>query len=149
MSGITASALVQGHDIPNHGHQEMMEGTLGDSKCQPESEESTPLSCQEADAIIEDMESQEPIICECAEGDVSVWRQVQAVHENYVLGELQGLDVAFTVDSGASDTIVSPRVYQRIREDVCPRLFQGGRSIEGAGGESIRIWGQAAFDLQL
>ena len=64
-----------------------------------------------------------------------------AVHGNYVLGELQGLEVAFAVDSGASDTTVSPRVYQRIPEDVCPRLFQRGRSIEGAGSESTRIWG--------
>ena len=62
-SGITARAPIWGHDILNHGHQETMEGTMGDSKCQPESEESTPLSCWEADAMIEDMEFQEPEIC--------------------------------------------------------------------------------------
>ena len=57
-SHITARAPVWGHGIPNHGHQETMKGTMGDSKCQPKSEESTPLSCQEADAMIENMESQ-------------------------------------------------------------------------------------------
>ena len=72
---------------------------------------------------------------------MSVWKEVLPVHGIYVLGGLQGLEVTFTVDSGASNTIISPRVYQRIPEDIHPRLFQGGWSIEGAGGESIRIWG--------
>ena len=46
MSGLTAGIPVWGHDIPNHGHQEAMEDSVGDSKYQPESEDSTPLSCQ-------------------------------------------------------------------------------------------------------
>ena len=70
-----------------------------------------------------------------------MWSEVLVVHGNYVLGELQGLEVAFTVNSGASDTVVSPKVYWRIPEDVCQRLFQGSTSIERAGGKSIRIWG--------
>ena len=100
-----------------------MEGTMEDQKCQPESEESTLLSCWEADAMIGDMDSQEPEFCECAEDGVSVQRKVLVVHRNYVLGGLQGLEVTFTVE--VSNTIVSPRVYQRIPEDICPRLFQG------------------------
>ena len=43
-----------------------------------------------------------------------MWTEVMAVHENYTLGGLQGLVVTITMDSGASNTIVSPRVYQRI-----------------------------------
>ena len=53
--------------------------------------------------------------------DLSNWM----LKYHYVLGELQGLDVACTVDSEASNTVVSSRVYQRILEDVHPRLFQG------------------------
>ena len=47
-SGIAARIPVWGHDIPNYGHQEAMEDAMGDNKCQPESEDSTPLSCLEA-----------------------------------------------------------------------------------------------------
>ena len=73
--------------------------------------------------MIEDMKSQKPEIHECAKGGVSVQRQVPTAYGNYVLEKLQGLEVTFTVDSGASNTNVSPGVYQRIPEDVCPRLF--------------------------
>ena len=45
------------------------------------------------------------------------------VNGSYVFGKLQGLEVTYTVDNGASDTIVNPRVYKWIPEDVQPQLF--------------------------
>ena len=53
------------------------------------------------------------------------------------------------MDNGTSDTIVNPRVYKRIPEDVQPQLFQASQWVKGARGEPIKIWGQAPFDLQL
>ena len=50
-----------------------------------------------------------------------VQRQVSAIHGKYLLGELQALEVAFTMDSGTSNKIVSPHVYQRILENVQPK----------------------------
>ena len=56
----------------------------------------------------------------------------------YVFGELQGLEVTYTVDNGASDIIINPQVYKRIPGDVQPKLFQAGLWVKGA-----------PFDLQL
>ena len=53
------------------------------------------------------------------------------------------------MDNGTSDTIVNPKVYKRIPEDVRPQLFQASWWVKGAGGEPIKIWGWAPFDLQL
>ena len=71
------------------------------------------------------------------------------VNGNYAFGELQGLEVTYTVDNGASDTIVNPRVYKRIPENVHPKLFQAGWWEKGAGVEPIKTKGWAPFDLQL
>ena len=62
------------------------------------------------------------------------------VNGSYVFGELQGLEVTYTVDNGASDTIFNPQVYKRIPEDVQPKLFQAGQCLKGGGGEPIKIW---------
>ena len=71
------------------------------------------------------------------------------VNGSYVFGKRQGLEVTYTVDNGTSDTIVNPRVYKRIPEDVQPQLFQASWWVKGAGGEPIKIWQQTPFDLQL
>ena len=63
------------------------------------------------------------------------------VNGSYVFGKLQGLEITYTVDNGMSDTIVNPRVYKRIPEDVWPQLFQASQWVKGAGGEPIKIWG--------
>ena len=68
-------------------------------------------------------------------------QELPDVNGSYVFGELQGLEVTYTVDNGASDTIVNPQVYKRIPEDVCPTLFQAGQWVKVAGGETIKIWG--------
>ena len=68
---------------------------------------------------------------------------------SYVFGELQGLEVTYTVSNGTSDTIVNLQVYKRIPEDVWPKLFQKGKMIKGVGGEPIKMWRCTPFDLQL
>ena len=51
-------------------------------------------------------------------------QELPDIDGSYVFGNLQCLEVTYTVDNGASDTIVNPRVYKRIPEDVHPKLFQ-------------------------
>ena len=58
-----------------------------------------------------------------------------------VFGELQCLEVTYTVDNGASDTMINPQVYKGVPEDVWPKLFQAGHWVKRAGGEPIKIWG--------
>ena len=103
------------------------------------------LRCQEADAILEAcaaenvMEVTDPVM---GGDETSHMRwEMPGVNGSYVFGELQGLEVTYTEDSGASDTIVNPQVFKRIPEDVQPKLFQAGWWVKGAGGEPIKIWG--------
>ena len=61
------------------------------------------------------------------------------------MANFRALEVTYTVDNGMSDTIVNPRVYKRIPEDVWPQLFQAGWWVKGARGEPIKIWGCTPF----
>ena len=107
--------------------------------------EATPYQCHEVDVMLEDSAAE-------GAGEASdqlmggnepsrTRREVPDVNGGYVLGELQGLEHTYTVDNGASDTIVNPQVYKRIPEDVWPKLFQAGWWVKGDGGEPIKIWG--------
>ena len=112
-----------------------------------------PLHCQEADAMAEEDSAANatgapgPMVG--GNGTQCMRWELPDVNGSYVFGKLKGLEVTYTVDNGASDTIVNPRVYKRIPEDVQPQLLQAGQWVKGAGDELIKIWGQAPFDLQL
>ena len=79
-------------------------------------------------------------------------RRLPTANGNYILGQLQGQDVIYTVDPGATETLIASRFYRQIPEAVRPKLWGGteGTAI-GAGEEGlpIKIWGSAMFDLQL
>ena len=116
-------------------------------------EVAAPISCQEADTVAEEgiaaSATGVPGPMMGGDGTSCMRRELPDVNGSYVFGELQGLEVTYTVDNGVSDTIVNPQVYKRIPEDVHPKLFQAGWWVKGAGGEPIKIWGWAPFDLQL
>lgn len=40
----------------------------------------------------------------------------------YVLGKVEKVDVMFTIDTGASKTMISEEVYKKIPEDTRPKL---------------------------
>ena len=69
----------------------------------------------------------------------------------YIDGEIQGIEVTFTVDTGATTTIVSPRVYDKIPVDRRPSLSQGSnkRSLSNAEGKPMDCRGKATFQIQL
>ena len=69
----------------------------------------------------------------------------------YVEGSLQGVDVVYTVDTGASCTIVSRNVFEKISEEnrptLCiPKLTHG---LSSADGKIMKFWGKADMDLVL
>lgn len=66
----------------------------------------------------------------------------------YVRGMVNGEPVMYTADTGASRTIISNRVFQRIPEEKRPVLDQSMRLI-GAGGTPIKGAGKAKFNLSL
>ena len=68
---------------------------------------------------------------------------------SYILGKLQGQEVAYTVDNGANDTFVSVKFYYSIPEDVRPKLWKCRRNPQAANGSAVKSMGRAPFKLQL
>jgi len=66
----------------------------------------------------------------------------------YVAGAIEGSPVLFTADTGASHTVVSTRVYERLNKETRPPLGRA-LNLKGAGGESIRDRGVATFNFKL
>ena len=66
----------------------------------------------------------------------------------YVKGMVNGEPVTFTADTGASKTIISTKVYEKIPVARRPVLDQSLRLI-GAGGAPIKGAGRAEVDLKL
>ena len=66
----------------------------------------------------------------------------------YIKGSINGERVTFTMDTGASHTIISKRVFNRIPDDLRPKLVKTS-SLIGAGGAPINELGKAEFELIL
>ena len=69
----------------------------------------------------------------------------------YMEGSLQGVDVVYTVDTGASCTIVSRNVIEQIPQEnrpaLClPKLTHG---LSSADGKTLTFWMKADMDLVL
>ena len=68
----------------------------------------------------------------------------------YINGLLNGLEVTYTVDGAATDTLIASWIYEQLPEDVRPKLQpETGSMTSGAGGGPIQILGKAKFELQL
>ena len=66
----------------------------------------------------------------------------------YVEGKIQGTSVNFTVDTGATKTVMSERTYNQIPEQVRPEL-KGSCSLTSVSGEPLREHGKATFNVEL
>ena len=66
----------------------------------------------------------------------------------YCKGKLNGEDVNFTVDTGATVTVLSERMYNRISVGKRPKLKKT-LIISGADGTPIKEFGSAVFTLQI
>ncbi len=66
----------------------------------------------------------------------------------YIKGQIEGIPILFTADTGASRTVISERVYDRMEEGHRPSLEKTS-CLVGAGGSPIRERGKAMFNLQL
>ena len=67
----------------------------------------------------------------------------------YIRGAVENIPVVFTVDTGASRTVVSRRVYDQICEASQLRLEKSACIIRGADGMPIKESGKAVFTLRL
>ena len=67
----------------------------------------------------------------------------------YIKGKLNGQDIYYTADTGATRTVVSERAYLKIPKDQQPKLDEYKPNIAGAGGKVIKKLGKGYFDLEL
>ena len=66
----------------------------------------------------------------------------------YVNGYIEGVPVVFTADTGASKTVVSTEVFERIDRSRRPILSQAG-GLKGAGGSMIKGRGKGSFSFSV
>ena len=66
----------------------------------------------------------------------------------YIVGKVNGVDVHFTADTGATSTIISHKIYEKLSEENRPKL-SGNYQLRGAGGTRIRVYGSRNFKIQL
>ena len=65
---------------------------------------------------------------------------------------MQGVQVTFTVDTGATTTILSNKIYKKIPEDQRPRIKKDTTNFHdlvGAGGNSLNFQGRGTFEIHL
>ena len=80
-----------------------------------------------------------------------VRREIPRYAGIYINGQIQGVDVTFTVDKGATTTILAYRVYQKIQPDERPSLqvLNPRMDLVGADGSSLVGKGMATFEIRL
>ena len=66
----------------------------------------------------------------------------------YIKGTVQGYQILYTADTGASKTVLSKRVYDNMKPEDRPPLSKASKLV-GAGGTNISEMGQGNFKLQL
>jgi hypothetical protein len=83
------------------------------------------------------------------EDNESAWRQLPKYLGLYVEGQVQDTDVIITVDTGASTSIVSTKLYKQIPEHRRPKLDPIERFIGNAEGSKISCKGTAPFKIDV
>ena len=77
-----------------------------------------------------------------------IGRQVLRSDGVYIEGQIQGYDVNFTVDTGASRTVLSVRAFEEIPMSCRPNLTKSNL-LACADGKPLQELGKAIFDIRL
>lgn len=75
-------------------------------------------------------------------------KRIPSVDGVYIEGKVNGFDVHITTYTGASNTLLSYKVYEQLKEFNRPKL-QGKSRLRGANGNTIHVYGKGTFELQL
>ena len=79
-----------------------------------------------------------------------VRREIPKYDGVYLEGKINNFDVVFTIDTGASSTVISKTVYDKISPENRPELCKNKvTSLENAGGKSLQYFGRAKFEFCL
>ena len=81
----------------------------------------------------------------------SLRRETPKYRGVYIEGKLQGIDVTYTVDTGATCTIVSDRIFEKIPAEIRPVLHKPKLEhvLSSADGKAMQFWGKAEVKLEL
>ena len=92
----------------------------------------------------------EPVSVLAPESEGQIRRKVPKSPGIYVKGSIEGVSVWYTVDSGASRTVLSDRVFRQISKDRRPELQEGDDApLEQAAGTPLRELGSSEMELLL
>ncbi len=92
----------------------------------------------------------ETYLAEYQKGEI-VKKKLPCVAGIYVKGVIQGVETWFTVDTGASRTIISKRIFRKIEENTSIKLKRPakGRSLEQAGGTPLLEFGRGSLKIEI
>ena len=76
-----------------------------------------------------------------------VRREIPKVSGVYVKGSVCGVDVVFTIDTGASLSLISKRIYKEISKAKKPSMKIKNPFVSSANGKPIQCEGDAKFDM--
>ena len=75
-------------------------------------------------------------------------RQLSVYCGVYVDGFVQGVDATLTVDTGAVNSIVSHRLFQKISRHHYPKLTKAA-PVDAAGGKPLKTYGKAVVEIHM
>ena len=74
-------------------------------------------------------------------------KEIPTVTGVYVLGSVNMLDAVYTVDTGASCSIISVKLFNKLPHSHQPQLESTTVKLSGAGGKRLQCMGRGRFDL--
>ena len=80
---------------------------------------------------------------------IEIKRGIPIVNGIYVKGSVNTVKVLYTLDTGASCSLLSTKVYEKLAPKYRPKLQKSNLRIIGAGGSYLKCKGEGSFKLQL
>ena len=81
--------------------------------------------------------------------DLYIRREIPTVDGVYIKGSVQNYEIVYTVDTGASITLLSKNIFDSIPEHDKPKLHPRKPKLRDAAGNTITCYGNATFELLL
>ena len=95
---------------------------------------------------------EKPITNNCSDVEVplkgSIRRKVGLSDGVYVRGVLEGIEILFTADTGASKTVLASRLYNKLDVINRPKLVKSN-CLKGAGGAPLNEVGKGVFRMKI
>ncbi|CAC5368133.1 unnamed protein product [Mytilus coruscus] len=126
--------------------------SLVKKKCSQEEEKSLDVTNEKSlvPEIDEEIEVSSKVKDETPQSDKLdiIGRQVVRCDGVYIEGNIQGVKVTFTADTGAARTVISTHIFKKIPQSDRPKL-EKSNTLASANGQPLVEKGKAVFNLEL